>query len=357
MKTIGKTALRTARVCAAVLPAALAAVPAARAQEALNVATWGGAYQASQEKAYFEPFAKETGVKVLVDEWSGETAKLKGMVDANRVIWDVVDLEPGHALQGCEEGWLEEIDYAPLGGRDKFIEGAALDCAVGTIVFAYILAYDRAKFPDGGPTKIVDLWDVERFPGPRSLRKSPKSTMEMALMADGVPAAEVYDVLSTPEGVDRAFKKLDEIKPHVKVWWTAGAQPPQLLADGEVVMTTAYNGRIYDAVKSSGKDFEIVWDGATLDFDLWAIPKGTAKGDLARKFIAFASRPEIMAEQTKHIPYGPALIEATKMVEADVLPHLPTAPENSKNSLPMSAQFWADNDEELTERFNRWLAQ
>ncbi|MGY8669318.1 extracellular solute-binding protein, partial [Bradyrhizobium sp. UFLA05-109] len=243
------------------------------------------------------------------------------------------------------------------GGKDKFHPGAALDCAIGNVAFAYILAYDKAKFPNGGPTTVADIWDVKKFPGARSLRKSPKSTLELALLADGVAPADIYKVLGTKAGVDRAFKKLDEIKPHVKVWWGAGAQPPQLLADGEVVMTTAYNGRIYDAIKNSGKNFQIVWDGAALDWDMWAIPKGTKRLELAKKFIAFAEKPESLAEQTKYIPYGPSNIEAMSFVDRSVLPNLPTARENSKTSFSISAQFWADHDEELTARFNNWLAQ
>src|SRR5262245_23777598 len=106
----------------------------ASADEPLTVTSWGGAYQKSQEKAYFEPYTQKTGVKVLQDEWAGSTAKIKGMVETKQVIWDIVDVEPGHALQGCEEGWLEKFDYSALGGKDAFVDGAAMDCAVGTIV-------------------------------------------------------------------------------------------------------------------------------------------------------------------------------------------------------------------------------
>jgi putative spermidine/putrescine transport system substrate-binding protein len=330
---------------------------AASAEETLTVTSWGGAYTKSQENAYYEPYAKKTGIKILQDEWDGSTAKIKGMVETGQVIWDVVDVETGHALQGCEEGWLEKFDYSALGGKDAFVDGAAMDCAVGTIVFGTIYAYDAGKFPNGGPTTMADLWDVKKFPGARALRKSPKTTLEFALIADGVAPKDVYTVLGTEEGVERAFKKLDEIKPHVKVWWTAGAQPPQLLADGEVAMTTAWNGRIYDAVKNNGKNFKIVWDGQGMDFNLWAIPSGSKKAEAARKFVAFTVEPDVMAEQSKYISYGPTLKAAIAKVPADILADLPTSPENSKNAFVVSSEFWADHDEELTERFNAWLAQ
>lgn len=335
----------------------LAMIAPALAEETLTVTSWGGAYTKSQEQAFFAPYSKETGVKILQDEWDGSTAKLKGMVETGQVTWDIVDVEPGHALQGCDEGWLDEIDYSKLGGKEAFIDGAAMDCAAATIVFGTIYAYDAAKFPNGGPTTMADLFDTAKFPGPRALRKAPKTTLEFALIADGVAPSEVYTALSTPEGVDRAFKKLDTIKKDVKVWWTAGAQPPQLLADGEVVMTTAWNGRIYDAVKNSGKDFKIVWDGQGMDFNLWAQPKGSPHKEAADKFIAYTMNPDVMARQSQYISYGPTLKAAIAKVPADILPDLPTAPENTKTAFVVSAEFWADHDEELTERFNKWLAQ
>lgn len=327
------------------------------ADDAITVTSYGGSYTKSQELAFYGPFTKATGVKILQDEWDGSTAKLKGMVETGQVTWDIVDVEPGHALQGCDEGWLEEIDYSKLGGREAFVDGAAMDCAVATIVFSTIVAYDVAKFPNGGPVTMADFFDAEKFPGPRSLRKAPKTTLEFALIADGVATGDVYKVLSTPEGVDRAFAKLDTIKKDVKVWWSAGAQPPQLLADGEVAMTTAWNGRIYDAVKNDGKNFKIMWDGQGMDFNLWAEPKGLKNKALADDFIAFTMKPEIMAEQSKYISYGPTLKAAIEKVPADILADLPTAPQNTQNAFVVNAQFWADHDEELTERFNKWLAQ
>ena len=143
---------------------------------------------------------------------------------------------------------------------------------------------------------MADFFDLENFPGKRGLRRGPKPNLEMALMADGVPADYVYIVLSTEEGVDRAFAKLDTIKDSV-VWWEAGAQPPQLLADGEVVMTTAYNGRIFNAVAAEGKPFTIVWDGQVYDIDLWAIPKGAPNKDLAMEFMVFSTETEQLAAQ------------------------------------------------------------
>jgi putative spermidine/putrescine transport system substrate-binding protein len=176
-----------------------------------------------------------------------------------------------------------------------------------------------------------------------------------------VPVDQVYEVLGTPEGVDRAFAKLDSIKDSV-VWWEAGAQPPQLLADGEVVMTTAYNGRIFNAAIGEGKPFTIVWDGQIYENEMYAIPKGAPNKDKALEFVAYATSTEGLQAQAQQISYGPARksANATEILYKDgktvMAPHLPTAPENMKNALETSADFWVDRDAELNERFNAWLA-
>lgn len=349
--------LRTFLPSILIAPILIAGATGASAQESLTVTSWGGAYQKAQQKTFFEPFNKATGIKVREDEWDGSVAKIKAMVETKQVTWDVVSVLSDNVLQGCEEGWLEKIDYSKLGGKDQFVEGSAMECGVGTDIYATIFAYNKDKFPKGGPSTMADLFDAKKFPGPRAFYKSPKTTLEFALIADGVPAKDVYKVLATKAGVDRAFKKLDTIKPHVKVWWSAGAQPPQLLADGEVVMTVAWNGRIQDAIKANRKPFQIVWDGQAMDVEYFAIPKGAKNLDAAKKFLAFAMKPEVLARQTDYISYGPTVKAALAHVKPEVLAELPNAPQNAKNAFVLSPQFWADHEQELTERFNKWLAQ
>ena len=335
----------------------LPAVKTALAASDLAITSWGGAYQMSQRKAYFEPYAKAQGVKVTEEEYNGEIAKIKAMVDAKSITWDVVDVDSGRAIQGCNEGVLETIDWAKLGyDRAKFIGADKYDCGVPTILYATVIAYDKDKMGDNGPKTIADIFDLQKFPGKRGLQKDPFVNLEWALIADGVAIKDVYKVLGTPEGVDRAFKKLDTIKKNV-VWWEAGAQPPQLLADGQVVMTSAWNGRIYDANKNSGKHFEIMWDAQGLDWDLWAIPKGDPKLEDAYNFIKFASSVDAQADQTHYISYGPGNMDAAAKVDPAILPNLPTAPDHMGNALLTDPAFWGDKGNDLRERFTAWLAQ
>jgi len=311
-----------------------------------------------------------TGTKINSEDYSGGLAEVRAQVEAGNVTWDIVDVELSDAVLGCDEGLLETIDPsilpdAPDGtsAADDFIDGAINECAVANIVWSTVYAFDTTKFAAGaGPATMADFFDVAGFPGKRGMRKGAKPNLEMALMADGVPAGEVYAMLSTPEGVDRAFAKLDTVKNDV-VWWEAGAQPPQMLADGEVAMSTAYNGRIFGAVASEGKPFEIVWDGQILDLDLWVIPKGAKNKEEAMKFLAFSTDTQRLADQSKYIAYGPARKSSSGMISThaetgvDMLPHMPTAPANMKNALLNDFQWWADYGDEMNERFASWLAQ
>jgi len=353
-----------------ILIGAVSAVAVAGAAQAgsITVVSWGGAYTKSQVEAYHKPWIAKTGNQIISEDYNGGLAEVKAQVEAGNVTWDIVDVELSDAVRGCDEGLLEEIDPSILPPGDDgtpasedFIHSAINDCAVATIVWSTAVAYDTTKL--SGVSTMADFFDLERFPGKRGLRKQPKATLEFALIGDGVPASEVYDLLSTPEGVDRAFAKLDTIKDSV-VWWEAGAQPPQLLADGEVVMTTAYNGRIFNAMASEGKPFAIMWDGQVWDLDLWAIPRGAPNKDLALDFLVFSTKTKQLAAQASWISYGPTRKSSIALIgsyhdkpELKMGPHMPTAPENFKNALQNSFEFWADHQDELNERFNAWLAK
>ena len=326
----------------------------ALAEGSISVMSFGGAYQEAQRKAVFETYTTTTGIKVDEQEYGGEIAKIAAMIESGNTTIDVVDVDAPTLLQGCDEGIFEKIDWDQIGPKDDWLDGTTSECGVGTIVYSTSLAYNAAALSDG-PTVIADLFDTAKFPGKRGLWKNPATNLEFALLADGVPADQVYEVLSTPEGLDRAFAKLDTIKGDI-VWWEAGAQAPQLLASGEVVMTTAWNGRIYNANKE-GQDFKIVWDNQILDSNYWAIPKGAKDIAASMAFIKYAVEPEVLAGTTKYIPYGPVRASAAEFVTAEDAANLPTSPDNLTVALTLDNAFWADNGDEIRKRFTTWLAQ
>ena len=335
----------------------------------VTVMSWGGAYGAAQNEAHVKPWAAATGNATIMVDSDNPAPAIKAMVEAGNVTVDVASVEYADAIRLCDEGLLEPIDAASLpagadgtAAADDFFPGAVTECAVSTDIWSNVFAYDTTKFPEG-PTTAADFFDLEKFPGKRGLKKGAKAVLEFALLGDGVPAAEVYAVMATPEGVDRAFAKLDTIKADT-VWWEAGAQAPQLLADGEVAMTTAYNGRIFAAAVGEGKPFQIVWDGQIYENESYVVPKGAPNKDLAMEFIKYATSTEGLRGQAAQISYGPPRKSANLEPiiyagdgKTEMGPHLPTNPANLTNALLTSSDFWVDKDAELNERFQAWLAQ
>lgn len=336
------------------LVAALAAAVSlpALAQQ-ITVVNFGGANANAQKKAFYEPIEK-TGIKVVPVEYNGEQAKIKAMVETKNVTWDVVEVESPDVARGCDEGLFDRLDYSKIGNKADFLPAAVTDCGIGIFVWSTVMAYNGDKVKDG-PKTWADFFDTKKFPGKRGLRKGARYNLEFALMADGVKSGDVYKVLATKAGADRAFKKLSELKPNIQ-WWEAGAQPPQFLVAGDVIMSTVYNGRI-DAANREGKNLKITWTGGIYDLDYWVIPKGTPNKDAALKFIRFASTPEAQAEYARNIAYGPTNTKALAILDAKVLGDLPTAPANAADSLQFDLKFWADQGEQLEKRFASWAAQ
>ncbi len=343
------------KMTTAALVAAMAIGGAASAQARdLTVVGWGGAFQETMKEVYFHPFMEKTGIKMSDESWDGGIGVLRAKVEGGNATWDVVEVESDELAVGCEEGLYVPLDWAKIGGKDAYLPDAVHECGVGTIAYDFVMGYDKDKLKTP-PTSWADFFDTKKFPGKRALRGGAKSTLEFALIGDGVAPKDVYKVLSTPEGVDRAFKKLDSIKKDL-IFWKAGAQPPQLLASGEVVMTSAYNGRIDAANLNDRRNFGIVWNGALFTIDSWVILKDSPNVESAYKFLKFVGNPETQAKLTPTIAYGPTAQGAAKYIAPKRLPDMPTAPENMKNIVTISSAFWLENIDRLNDRFNKWAA-
>lgn len=340
--------------------------PAVWAHGDLTVTSWGGAYTRSQMLAYVIPYEARTGLTVDMATYNGELADVRAQVSAHNVTWDVVDMELGDAIRGCEEGLLEKIDHsalppAPDGtpAAEDFLPGMLTECAVGQVIWSTVVAYDAGRLGDDSPTALADFFDLSQYPGKRGLRRSPKVNLEWALLADGVPADQVYEMLGTDEGLQRAFEKLDTIKQDI-VWWEAGDAPARLLAEGEVTMSSVFNGRIYAAIEDQGHDFGVIWDGQGWDYDMWVIPKRTPRTagmDAAMAFISFATDTRRLADQARHISYGPARRSSAALLDEAIKPHLPTTPANAEGALRIDAEWWARNQERMERQFEHWLAR
>jgi len=365
--------MKTAKRCmvAALAAGALGLAGAAQAQTELVVVSWGGAYTASQQKAYHEPYmARNPGVKIINDDsGSGALAKLRAMQESGRVTWDLVDVVASDAITACDEGIALEIDHdtvlatAPDGtpASKDFGDLIVSPCFIPTIVYSTTFGY-RTDLVKTAPTSIKDVFDLGKIPGKRALERRPNNNMEWALLADGVSPDDVYDMLESESGIARAFAKLDTIKDQV-VWWEKGAQTPQLLADGEIVIGSTYNGRLFSVIEEEKQPVAMMWDWQVFDLDGWIVPKGGANEAEVLEYLHFGTDTQRLADQAKYISYGPARKSSAPLVgkHADLGiemgPHMPTAPDNARHTLINNIEFWADNQDDLTERFNAWLAQ
>jgi len=344
--------------------------------EDMTVVSWGGAYQNSQIEAYAKPYmADNPDINIIWDESSNEAvAKLRAMNEAGNITWDLVDVVASDAMRLCDEGLAMEVDHdellapAPDGtsASDDFGDLIVSDCFIPQIVYSTTFGYrtDVDEWGGNAPDDICDVFDLEAFPGKRSLEKRPINNMEWALLCDGVAKEDVYDVLETEEGQDRAFAKLDTIKDNV-VWWSAGAETPQLLADKEVVIGSTYNGRLFSLIEEQDQPVAMLWDAQVFDLDGWIIPAGLPDDRLAmvQDFVRFATDTQRLADQAKYISYGPARASSAPLVSThadlgiEMAPHMPTDPANSKNTFLYNYEWWADYRDDLDAKFQAWLAQ
>ena len=317
----------------------------------LVITSWGGSYQDAQRKAYYEPFSKEFGIKIIEDSPTS-ISKVMAMVKAKNITWDVVDAGAYKLGDLGNRGFLEELDYSIIDSRDvdPFFHSKYY---MSTISWCELLGYRTDVFPgDKAPTSAVDFWDVKKFPGRRAMRDNPIYNIPLALLADGVAKDQIYPL--TEEKIQRAFKKLDEIKPHVNVWWTQGAQPPQMLTDKEVVMATGWNGRI-SAVSKEGAPVAVVWDGAQMVSDAWFIPKGSKNKELAMLFIAWATFPEINWPLSQHIDYGPVNSKSLKFLDEQLLARMPLT--YVDKMIKCDFNWWSTQYQDMLERWREWKLQ
>jgi putative spermidine/putrescine transport system substrate-binding protein len=335
----------------------------------LVVVSWGGAYTASQQNAYHAPYMKKNpGIKIINDDSAGSAvAKLRAMKQAGNTTWDLVDAVASDAMMLCDEGLIDEIDHnsALAAGADgssateDFGDFIVSPCFIPQIVYSTTFGYRKDKVSKP-MTSVCDVFDLKTFPGKRSLEKKPINNMEWALICDGVSPSKVYDVLETDAGVSQALAKLDTIKSNV-VWWTAGAQTPQLLADGEVVVGSTYNGRLFALIEEQKQPVAMLWDWQVFDLDGWVVPTGGKNKAETMKYLKFATDTQRLADQAKFISYGPTRASSAPLVGKHaklgiaMAPHMPTDPNNAKTTLLFNYEFWADNRDDLDAKFNAWL--
>lgn len=354
----------------------VAAAGAAQASE-VNVTSVGGAYQRSQELGYGQAYEK-LGNKINWNVYSGGLGEVRSQVESGNVIWDVVDMNNADSNIGCAEGIFEKIDLAEVTEKapngetvDDYLIKRPNDCAIGTVIYSWTFAYNNKAFSGEQPTTVADYFDTKKFPGKRGIWSSPTQAIELALMADGVATKDIYSYLeeSGEEAIDRALAKLKALHEDPSgglVFWSGGAEPPELLAKGEVVMSTGWSGRFYDAVVKENAPIQQVWDGQIMDFQNFVVLKGAPHEEAAKEFLRFATSTDQIAESARYIPYAPWRKSAVEKILANepwsedgktnVGPHLSTTPANMTNYLEMGSDYWQNHQDEVNERWIAWKA-
>ena len=327
----------------------------------VTVVSWGGSYGAAQDAALFNDASKNSGIEII-RESGASMSKTCLQVESGSVAWDLVVTGSGGSASAAAKGCLEKIDYSVVDVSD-FIPGMYTDYCVGTDVFATVMAWNTDKYgapgSSGAPKSWADFWDVKKFPGSRAYRaNNVDGALEPALMADGVPANKVYEVLSTKAGKKRAIDKIRELKPHIAVFWGSGAQQAQLMKDAEVDMITGWNGR-FDNAKKDGAKVGYTFNQAMYDFDCMAMPKGAPNKDTAMKFLAEISKAEYQANLPFHITYGPTNKKAYQVTTAskELIESLPSHPKNVPMMLPINLDWYAEHRTEALEMYMELMSE
>ncbi|MGG5823403.1 extracellular solute-binding protein [Falsiroseomonas sp. HW251] len=337
------------RLLFALLALVLAAAPAL-AQRDLTIVAGGGQLQDHMRRTLFETFTQRTGVAVRDSSYDYNVGPIRAMVQARNVTWDVVLVEAPDLIRGCEDGIFERIDWSVV-NREKFLPGGAITCGAGAIGWGVSVFRDVARNPNG-PSNWQEFWDVQRFPGRRTLRRGARMTLEIALMGDGVPASEVYRVLATPAGQQRAFAALDRIRPHL-VFWTGGQQPLEWVNAGEVAYAVGFVGRTANAIRG-GARLDLNWNTLLYSYDYWAVVRGSPNAANAMRLINHITDADPLRALSAVWPINP--VTAAVANDPAVRAANPLMMSNHQaGGLQIDTEFWLDQGTDLEQRFASWL--
>jgi putative spermidine/putrescine transport system substrate-binding protein len=341
--------VRTLLVAVALLSACSSAVAVARD---LTVVVLGEAAPDAVRQVIAAPFSAATGIPVQLESWDGGLDALRTQLKAPDNAWDLVEVNADELATGCGEGLFEKLDWTAIGGKDHYLVQGISDCGVGAGLTTLVLAWDRDKFPAAPGWS--DFWDVAKYPGKRGLYKGVRGNLEFALIADGVSPPDVYKVLGASEGVDRAFRKLDQLKPYI-VWWQTGAEAAHILSSGDVLMTTAPSGRIVVADRVEHRNFGVQWNAGLYQVESWAVVKGSPDLRQALQFLYFAGMPAVEARLFDSAGIGGLAKGANDGLAPEMQALSPTTAANLNAAVRVDTGFWHDNLAKLQQRFDTWL--
>jgi putative spermidine/putrescine transport system substrate-binding protein len=302
-------------------------------------------------ETFVAPFSSATGLAAETEGWGGGLDALRERLKAPNPTTDLVQLTSDELQPACDDGLLEKLDFGQIGGKDHYLPQAVADCGVGAVLTAVVLAWDKDKFP-ATPTW-ADFWDVAKYPGKRGLFAGVRGNLEIALLADGVAPGDIYKTLAGSDGVDRAFRKLDQLRPYI-VWWHNGAEAAHLMVSGDALMTSAPSEAVVAAEHAAHRNFAMQWAGNLPAVQFWGIAKGSANLRPAVQFLYFAGTPAIQARLHARLAVGGTAKGAADFLTPEQLAVSPANPANLAAGLRQDTAFWRDNLDKLRQRFDAW---
>ena len=323
---------------------ALAALSWPALAEDLHVMHAGGQWGDAIVKCIDEPIMKgKHGINVVI-ETPGGYAKLAAQVKSGTITNVAADAGTTELYRMISEGLVEEIDWAAVNPKPMF-EEAKNKYGFGASYYSTVMAHrEDAK----APANWAEFFDTAAFPGKRGLPKYPDYVLPFAAIAGGQSAASV-----AKDGVDldKAFAVLEKIKGDA-IWWEAGAQPPQLLADNEVQYAISWSGRV---VGKPG--IKVNWQDGMLDVSWFVITKGASaeqKKALATWFYE-QTVPENQACIAQYISYPGPSPELEALLPKDKLSEFPTYSENKKLQWVPNGEWALKNAAEIEKRWNEFM--
>jgi putative spermidine/putrescine transport system substrate-binding protein len=335
----------------AIVVALALVVTSALASPDLVIVTRDDAILHALQSAYVQPFTSITGLPVQQEAWDGGMDVLRTQAKLPDNPWDLVLVDPDELATGCGEGLFEKLDWSAIGGKDHYMPQAVSDCGLGGLILTTALAWDKDKLPVAPSWS--DFWDVAKYPGKRGLRKGVRGNLEIALMADGVAPGDVYKALSSSDGVDRAFRKLDQLKPYV-VWWSTESEAARILASGDVLMTSAPSGQIAVMAEREHKNFGLQFTASLFEVHSWIIMKGSPSVRLAHQFLYFTGIPAVEARLLKHSGDAGLVKGLNEGLPPELVAISPSNSANLSAGLKVDVAFWRDNATKLRQRFDAW---
>ncbi|MFI5015234.1 MAG: ABC transporter substrate-binding protein [Hyphomicrobiales bacterium] len=317
----------------------------ARAAERISLISWGGNYRKAWEEAYVQPFIKETGIDVVIAD-TPDLAKVKAQVMSKNIEWDVFDCPGSMALSGAAEGFWEPLDKSIVDASDVYVPYGP--DYMPYYMYAGGVAWDPKRFAEGKhPNDFAQFFDAGRFPGRRGLRTRISETLDIALLADGVPPDKLY-----PLDIERGFKILETIKPHVRKWIAETPQTISLVQNNEIDFSYTYSGRVR-AAQGDGVSIEFSFAQTINCLNYVSVLKGSPRKEAAMKLVAFTIRPDRAAAFANLLGYTPTVRKSMGMVSAETQKWMPDM-KNPRNAV-MDDKWWQQNYTTLQKRFDEWL--